>query len=125
MASVIGRALPSGRKHLTIIGTRAKRAVDDAGELLSPLSLTLIFVTPVVAAALFYVWTHVATVRLGYDLSAEAKIHEKLVEANRGLRIEIATLKSPQRLKELAHGRYLMAAPVAGQVRLLTEGDTK
>jgi len=125
MASTIGRVLPAGRKHLTSFGVRTKHAVDDATKVLSPLSLALIFVVPVVAAALFYVWTHVATVRLGYELSAEAKLHEKLIEENRGLRIEIATLKSPQRLKKLARETYGMAAPALGQVLLLKEGESK
>jgi cell division protein FtsL len=116
MSSAIGRAYPNGRKHLTMLGQRAKQAVDDAGENLSPLTLTVFFVAPIVAAALFNVWIHVATVRLGYELSTAARDHESLVEENRGIRIEIATLKSPERLKRLATDNYKMAPPRPGQV---------
>ena len=117
MSSTIGRASRVGPKeHLTMIGQRAKRAVDDASENLSPLSLTVLFLLPIVAAALFNVWIHVATIHLGYELSAEARIHETLVEKNRGIRVEIATLKSPDRLKQLAAETYKMGPPKPGQV---------
>ena len=117
MPSAIGRVARTGPKeHLTMIGQRAKKMVDDAGENLSPLTLCILFILPVVAAALFNVWIHVATVRLGYELSAEARLHERLVEENRGIRVEIATLKSPERLKKLANETYRMTAPKPGQV---------
>ena len=120
MSSTIGRTHPSGRKNLTMLGQRAKKAVDDAGENLSPLTLTVLFVVPIVAAALFNVWIHVATVRLGYELSTAARQHESLVEENRGIRIEIATLKSPERLKRLASENYKMSPPRSGQVLKLS-----
>ena len=117
MSSTIGRAsAASPKQHFTMIGHRAKKAVDEASERLSPLTLTVLFISPVVAAALFNVWIHVATIHLGYELSAEARIHESLVEENRGVRVEIATLKSPDRLKKLATETYQMGPPKAGQV---------
>ena|GEM_PF-6517925 len=117
MSSTIGRAQPSGiRRDLTFIRQRAQNIVDSAAERLSPLTLSILFAMPIIAAALFNVWIHVATIQLGYALSAEAQKHEKLVEENRVLRIDIAALRSPQRLKKLARESYNMGPPKAGQV---------
>ena len=75
-----------------------------------------------VAAALFYVWTQVAAVRLGYELSAAATVHKSLGEENRGLRIEVASLKSTDRLRALATDKYKLHPPTPGQVIVVKKG---
>ncbi len=88
------------------------RAADDLGPVVTAVMLAI----PVVAAALFYVWTHVSTVRLGYEMSEAAKQHRALLEVNRGLRIEVAALKSPERLEKLGRTKYELAPPTAKQI---------
>jgi cell division protein FtsL len=75
-----------------------------------------LLIAPVVAAGLFYVWTRVATLRLGYELSKAGEAHQALIEQNRGLRIEAASLKAPDRLARLAHDKYRLEPPRASQV---------
>lgn len=73
---------------------------------LGPLEQSVLVAAPVIAASLFYVWTQVTTVQLGYALSKASEVHEALLEENRSLRIETATLRAPDRLKKLARTRF-------------------
>lgn len=66
------------------------------------LGTTFLLLAPVVGAALFVVWTRVETLRLGYRLAEEAELHQRLLEQNRGLQVEVGALKSPERLRRLA-----------------------
>lgn len=81
-----------------------------------PVVVAVVLLLPVVFAALFYVWTRVATVRLGYAISEAGSDHQQLVEENRGLRIEVAALKSPQRLEQIGRERFRLRPPLPEQV---------
>ena len=83
---------------------------------LGPIGISVGIAVPVVMAALFYVWTNVTTVRLGYELSEAAKAHRELLEENRGLRVEVAALKAPDRLARLAKLQHGLAPPQSEQV---------
>jgi cell division protein FtsL len=54
------------------------------------------------AFALGYVWTRVQVVETGYRLRQLEVTQEKLKEENRALMVEAATLRSPQRLEQIA-----------------------
>jgi hypothetical protein len=95
---------------------RAKSAVSQAAGDLGPVLVAALLVAPVVAAGLFYVWTRVATLRLGYELSRAGAVHRTLIEQNRGLRIEAASLKAPDRLARLGREKYHLEPPRPSQV---------
>lgn len=90
---------------------------------IGPLGVALFVAAPVVAAALFYVWTHITTVRLGYALSEAGETHRRLNERNRSLRIEAATLRSLDRLEKLAKERFELAPPRTEQVVRVARQD--
>lgn len=75
----------------------------------------LAVVAPLVAASCFYVWSQSTTVRLGYLLSQASDVHKALTEQNKGLRIEVAWLLAPERLKMQAP-KYGLEAPRPEQV---------
>ena len=83
---------------------------------LGPIGISVGIAAPIVLAALFYVWTNVTMVRLGYELSEAAKVHRELLEENRGLRVEVAALKAPDRLARLAKLHHGLAPPETAQV---------
>lgn len=87
-----------------------------SGDGLGPLGTSILVAIPVVAAALFYVWTHVTTVSLGYKLSEAGAAHERLLEHNHALRIRAAALRSPDRLQKLAERRFGLVPPKTEQV---------
>jgi cell division protein FtsL len=82
---------------------------------------TMAIVAPVVCAALFYVWAQVTTTRLGYTVSQVSDTHRSLLEVNRGLRIEVAALRAPERLERLAIERFRLVPPKNEQVIRLEE----
>ncbi|HET6460364.1 MAG TPA: cell division protein FtsL [Syntrophales bacterium] len=75
------------------------------------------------AVALIYVWSHIHMTELEYMVAAEMSIKEKLVEEQTKLKVEIATLKSPQRLETIAKEQLQMTYPTRDQVIILNNDD--
>ena len=69
-----------------------------------------------VGGSLFYVWSRIQVIRLGYDISSALKEEKALAETNKKLRLEIATLKSYERIERLAVEELRMAKPKPQQV---------
>lgn len=74
------------------------------------LSLVLLF-----AMVMLYAWQHYSAIEYGYNNEALRSQQESLLEANRQLKLEEASLQEPARIDELAR-QMGMQAPVAGQV---------
>jgi hypothetical protein len=104
---------------------RARSAVAQTAGDLGPVLVAALLVAPVVAAGLFYVWTRVATLRLGYELSRAGAVHRTLIEHNRGLRIEAASLKAPDRLARLGREKYRLEPPRPSQVLRVDSKDKR
>ena len=69
-----------------------------------------------IGGSLFYVWSRIQVIRLGYEISNALKVEKALTEANKRLRLEIATLKSYARIEKLAVEELRMAKPKPEQV---------
>src|SRR3954470_11979099 len=74
-------------------------------------------------AALFFVvmvyaFQHLSSIEYGYKIEAQKKQREELVDANRALRLEEATLRDPERIDVLAR-KMGLEAPRADQVQHL------
>jgi cell division protein FtsL len=65
--------------------------------------------------ALAYMWQHYSAIEYGYQIQAQKAERDRLVEVNRTLRLEEASLLDPQRIDALARGMG-MVAPQPGQV---------
>ncbi len=74
--------------------------------------LTLFFT----GGALFYVWSRIQAIQLGYEISSALKQERRLTEANKKLRLEIAMLKSYSRIEKFAAEELRMAKPKPEQV---------
>ena len=70
-----------------------------------------------------YAWQHFSSIECGYGVEQLRAQREGLVEMNRALRLEEASLRDPQRIDLLARQMGL-AAPQAGQVIRLEGTDT-
>ncbi len=80
--------------------------------LISITLLTLFFT----GGALFYVWSRIQVIQLGYEISNTLKEERRLTEANKKLRLEIATLKSCPRIERFATEELRMTKPKPEQV---------
>ncbi|HUS19764.1 MAG TPA: hypothetical protein VMZ25_08955 [Terriglobales bacterium] len=83
-------------------------------------SLACLFVLVMV-----YAFQHFSAIEYGYKIEAQKKQREELVEANRALRLEEASLRDPERIDVLARQMGLNS-PEAGQViRLENTSDQR
>lgn len=69
-----------------------------------------------IGGSLFYVWSRIQVIRLGYEISNAMKEERTLTEANKKLRLEIATLKSYGRIEKFAVEELRMIKPKPEQV---------
>lgn len=76
----------------------------------------VIVVATLTLAAILHVHTKLAAVELGYHLSKAASLNKKLRAESRKLRLEVATLRNPRRLRRLATGKLGLYEPRPGQV---------
>ncbi len=91
---------------------RKKRAGIKSNVLLL-LTLLLFFL---IGGSLFYVWSRIQVIQLGYEISNALKVERALREENKKLRLEIATLKSYARIEKVAVEELRMVKPKPEQV---------
>ena len=76
---------------------------------------------------LSYAWQHFRAIEYGYKISELKTQRDSLVEMNRALRLEEASLRDPERIDTLAR-KMGMVAPQPGQVirmdTVLPDGGT-
>jgi cell division protein FtsL len=72
-----------------------------------------------VGVVLLHVWLRLQVVHMGYVLSTTSKLQNQLEQENRELKVELATLTSPDRLEAMARKRLGLVSPDNGQVIVL------
>ena len=78
---------------------------------------TWIFIASVLrAVTLIYVWSHLHMTELEYQIARELSGRERLTEEQAKLKVELATLKSPQRIETIAREKLSMVYPDREQV---------
>jgi cell division protein FtsL len=80
------------------------------------ISTVLIFTLSITIVILVYVWSHIQITRLEYEVAEAIHTKEQLLEAQRRLKLEVATLKSHQRIEAIARDHLQMTYPEPGQV---------
>jgi cell division protein FtsL len=79
-----------------------------------------IVVTALAAVFLFglfaYGWQHYRWIQYGYRIEEAQKKKDQLAEMGRQLRLERASLRSPQRIDSIARGELGMVVPAPGQL---------
>ena len=72
-----------------------------------------------VLVLMFSAWQHFELLRHGYRLDEMQRQRATELEVSRHLRLEIETLRAPQRIEKLAIGQLRMVAPSADEAILL------
>ncbi len=85
------------------------------------LALVLSFVVLIIGAAILHIWMETQVVNLGYLINHEVELKEELTQKNRLLALEIAKLRSPKRIEEIAKNELTMGLPTKGQLIYLTQ----
>lgn len=72
---------------------------------------------------MFYAWQHFSSIEYGYRIEAQKAERDRLVEMNRTLKLEAASLRDPGRIDTLARQMGL-ESPEPGQVIQMNPDDT-
>ena len=81
----------------------------------------LLLLLILIVAAFVHVHAKLSAVELGYALSAAASEHQQLLTDQHSLQVEVATLRSPQRLRKLAIEKLGLVEPNATQLLRLRQ----
>ena len=68
------------------------------------------------AAALFYAWQHFEYLQVRYRVESLKSERSQASELNQQLKLEMAGLRAPSRIDEIARQQLRLTAPVPGQV---------
>jgi cell division protein FtsL len=95
-----------------------KDGIFDGKQALSSLKLSALIVVSLVLMilALAYVWSHIHMTQMEYRIATEISKKEALLEEQRKLKLEYATLKSPRRIESIARNNLQMTYPDREQV---------
>jgi cell division protein FtsL len=98
-----------------------RERVESAGRRQRPRQVILIAISALglVGVALLHVWLRLQVVHMGYVLSTTSKLQNQLEQENRELKVEFATLTSPDRLEAMSRRRLGLRSPEKGQVIVL------
>ena len=66
-----------------------------------------------VGELLLYTWCRMQCVRTGYEISAQTKKNRDLIALQKGLKVELARLKSPERIARIAQTQLGLIMPNA------------
>jgi len=76
-----------------------------------------------IVGALFYMWPHHQMIEISYEYQELIAKHEKLFQENRILRLEIASIKSLDRIERLAVEDLGFIFPKKEQILFLKDKD--
>lgn len=80
------------------------------------LILLTLFLLMFIGGSLFYVWSRIQVIQIGYAISDALREERNLTLVNKNLRLEIATLKSYARIEKIALEELGMVKPKPDQV---------
>ena len=75
----------------------------------------IIFMAVFISELFLYTWCRVNYIDVGYEISKETKKQHELIALQSNLKIELASLKSPERIAEIAKDQLGLKAPTKSQ----------
>ncbi|MDH4205318.1 MAG: cell division protein FtsL [Desulfobacteraceae bacterium] len=75
----------------------------------------IILMAVFIAELFLYTWCRVNCIDVGYDISKETKKQHELIALQNNLKIELASLKSPERISKIAKDQLGLKAPTKSQ----------
>jgi cell division protein FtsL len=81
--------------------------------------MSIIFMTIFLGELLFFTWCRVQTIGTGYEISKETQRHQDLINFQNNLKIELARLKSPERIAKIAKNQLGLITPTPEQMIII------
>jgi cell division protein FtsL len=82
-------------------------------------SIYIVAALALMSVLLCYVASHIQMTKLEYQIAEEISRKERLVDEQKKLKVEVATLKSPQRIAAIAREKLQMTHPDKDQVIMI------
>ena len=79
----------------------------------------IIFMAVFIAELFLYTWCRVNYIDVGYEISKETKKQHELTALQNNLKIELASLKSPERISKIAKDQLGLKAPTKSQTIII------
>lgn len=80
---------------------------------------SMLIVAALVFFSLLFVWSRIEVVQIGYEISYANKVYQNVSRENQRLRVEVASLKSPSRIEEIAKNRLDLVHPTHEQIIII------
>jgi len=96
-----------------------KRKTRKKNRLPGSLSVWLFFLVILIGELLFYTWCRVQCVEAGYKISQAKEGGSRLLTTQKNLRVELAGLKSPERIARIARNDFGLVMPGPGQIIII------
>ncbi len=82
-------------------------------------SVWMVLMSLFIMELLFYTWCRVQNVNFGYEITKETQTQRQLTAYQNNLKIELARLKSPDRIAKIAREQLGMMMPTTDRTILL------
>jgi len=79
----------------------------------------IVFMTVFIAELFLYTWCRVNCIGVGYEISKETQKQHELVALQTNLKIELASLKSPERIAKIAKNQFGLVTPTQKQTIII------
>jgi cell division protein FtsL len=79
----------------------------------------IVFMAFFMTGLLFYTWCRVQCTKIGYEITREKEHQRTLYAYQKNLKIELARLKSPERISAIARERLGLVMPNTEQMILI------
>ena len=66
-----------------------------------------------------YTWCRVNCIGVGYEISKETKKQHEIIALQNNLKVELASLKSPERIAKIAKNQLGLKAPTKSQTIIM------
>ena len=83
------------------------------------LGLFVIFAALIICCSLFYVWSHIQMVNIGYEINQANRERNGLLQDQNKLKLQIATLMSPHHVEDIAKEELRLILPQASQLVII------
>jgi cell division protein FtsL len=81
-----------------------------------PVGIGVLLLLILMGEMLFYTWCRVQCIRTGYKITEEKKRNKDLINLQKNLQVELAGLKSPDRIGRIARERLGLIIPEPKQI---------
>jgi cell division protein FtsL len=79
-------------------------------------STLILLVVVIMIELFFYTWCHVQSIHMGYEITSQLKQEKKLKALQEKLRLELAQLRTPERIIKIASNQLGLVLPDPDQV---------